>query len=281
MADPRQLPHLVRLLDDESAVVRDSVLQELEAFGPSLRRELVHQRVRLSSDQERLMSALLDEHRREKLKQLWPQWKAFSDDKERLEAALSLLAEYLSDFFVHVKLPSLLDQLAADFSGAHKKKDAVTLSRFLFHEIPFEGVAQADYYDPQNNNLIHVIQEKQGIPISLACIYVLVGHRMGLPIEGCNLPGHFLATAETNGEKVLVDCYHGGRVIDSRDLAGLHIAAPVTMADLVRLECGAETIIARVLRNLVHSYKQHNEEANIQLFTELLEAMPDEDGETE
>ncbi len=281
MADPKQLPHLVRLLDDESEIVRHSVLQELESFGPTLRRELAHQRVRLSSDQEHLMSTLLDDHRRDRLRQLWPEWKTLSDDKQRLEAALSLLSEFLSNFYVQTSLTTLLDQLVSEFGRTQKKRDALTLSRFLFHEKRFEGVAQADYYDPQNNNLIYVIQEKQGIPISLACLYILIGYRLGLRIEGCNLPGHFLATAVNNGEKVLVDCYHGGRIIDNRDLAALNIAAPVTMADLVRLECGADAIVARVLRNLVHSYKQLNEEANMQLFLELLEVMPDEDGETE
>ncbi len=281
MPDPKQLPHLVKLLDDDSDIVRDTVLQQLESFGPTLRRELARQRVTLSSDQENLMSGLLDEHRRERLKNAWPQWKIFENDKQRLEAGLSLLAEFLSNFFVQKSLTALLDQLTMEFGQSHRKRDPLTLSRFLFHEKKLEGASQSEYYDPQNSNLLYVIQEKQGIPISLACIFILIGYRLGLNIEGCNLPGHFLATAEHNGAKVLVDCFHGGRFIDDKDLAGLNIAVPVTMADLIKLECNADTIVARMLRNLAHSYKQLNETANMQLMTDLLKTFPEEDGETE
>ena len=40
MSDPKQLPHLLRLLDDESAAVQQAVARALEAFGPSLDQEL-------------------------------------------------------------------------------------------------------------------------------------------------------------------------------------------------------------------------------------------------
>ena len=40
--DPSQLPHLLRLLDDDSSVVRVSVAEALRAFGPSLTQELAH-----------------------------------------------------------------------------------------------------------------------------------------------------------------------------------------------------------------------------------------------
>ncbi len=50
------------------------------------------------------------------------------------------------------------------------------------------GTETMDYGDPQNSNLVHVITRRAGLPISLACVYILVGQRMGLAIEGCNFP---------------------------------------------------------------------------------------------
>ena len=38
--DPADLPHLLALVDDESRVVRDSVLGKLDEFGPALEQEL-------------------------------------------------------------------------------------------------------------------------------------------------------------------------------------------------------------------------------------------------
>ena len=40
MPDPEQIPHLLRLLDDESATVQKAVADALSAFGPSLEQEL-------------------------------------------------------------------------------------------------------------------------------------------------------------------------------------------------------------------------------------------------
>ncbi len=40
MPDPKQIPHLLRLLDDESPTVRKAVADALSAFGPSLEQKL-------------------------------------------------------------------------------------------------------------------------------------------------------------------------------------------------------------------------------------------------
>ena len=40
MADPNQIPHLIKLLDDESSDIRETVVKELEAYGPTLKEEL-------------------------------------------------------------------------------------------------------------------------------------------------------------------------------------------------------------------------------------------------
>ncbi|HLE33186.1 MAG TPA: hypothetical protein VJB38_11320, partial [Bacteroidota bacterium] len=52
--DPKQLPHLLRLLDDDSPVVQETIVKELLAFGPSLQRELERLKITLSKDQQQL-----------------------------------------------------------------------------------------------------------------------------------------------------------------------------------------------------------------------------------
>ncbi|PIE22372.1 MAG: hypothetical protein CSA62_12755 [Planctomycetota bacterium] len=39
---------------------------------------------------------------------------------------------------------------------------------------------------------------------------MLVGARLGLDINGCNFPGHFLDWIYYEGQIVLVDCFRGG-----------------------------------------------------------------------
>ncbi|MGH2567190.1 MAG: transglutaminase-like domain-containing protein, partial [Bacteroidota bacterium] len=160
------------------------------------------------------------------------------------------------------------------------KQDALALAHFLFKVRRLRG-ADSDYYNPINSNLIYVIEEKRGIPISLACVYILVGRRLKYDIEGINFPGHFLARAVSGKRSFIVDCYNGGRCLGEQEAVSWNNGPPVPITDLLPLECDALTIIARVLRNLTNAYQQEGNVNNVELMTELLEMMESEGEESE
>ena len=273
MPDPKQLPHLIKLLDDESDAVRRGVMEELMAFGSSLEYELVRQKIDLSVDQRRLLRDLLAEHRRIWIRESWPSWISLRDDKLKLESALSLLAQFIGNRRDSEKLGSLLDRLAEEFKSTYMKQDTLVLAEFLFERKGIKGAASEDYHNPDNSDLIYAIKDGKGLPITLACVYILVGHRLGMEIEGCNSPGHFLAIARTGARRVVVDCYNSGRVIDQSSIALHSPGVPTTLDDLLLLECNSETIIGRVLRNLIKAYHHAVEEENVKLMGELLKVM--------
>ncbi len=153
----------------------------------------------------------------------------------------------------------LLDDLAREFRESQCEKDVFALSEFLFHTKHLRG-ARNTYYNPQNSNLMYVLVKGQGLPISLACIYILVASRCGLRVEGCNLPGHFLALGYHHGKRFVVDCYNGGVVLLDSDLARLSSVAPVNTSDLGALECRAQVILARVLRNIANALRRIDDE---------------------
>ena len=272
MPDPTQLPFLLKLLDDETPGIREKVLAELEAFGPSLQSELARLRVPPTADQTRTMRELLERRMREWLRTAWPSWFSLHDDKEQLEAALNLIAVFQLGRNYPISLTTHLDRLAQEFAASQRHGDARDLSLFLFQS---EGLAgnHSDYYNPKNSNLVYVIEQKSGIPISLACVYILVGHRLGLDIEGCNVPGHFLTRAYVDGKLVIVDCFNGGMLLDEEDLSKLNNTLPLSVNDIAALECQAPTIIARVIRNLVNAYHLRNDEENKKLMTDLLQML--------
>jgi hypothetical protein len=268
---PDQLCHLLALLEDESPPVRKEVLKQLKLVGPSLAERIKRMQVTLNGEQMTVLQPLLDEHAREWLKPNWPAWRAPREDKEKLEAALGMVGEFLSSRLQTVTLTDLLDDLTQDFHATDAPVNPMELSRFLFEDLGFAGVAQEDYYNPQNSNLYYVIERKRGIPISLVCIYLLIGHRLGLPIEGCNFPGHFMAITRVEGRGILIDCFNRGRVLDQQDLN--LVKARISVKDILRLECRAPAIIARVLRNLSHAFRQCANHDNARLMEELLSAM--------
>ena len=48
MTDPEQIPHLVKLLDDDSHDVRKAVAKELAAFGPTLKTKFVSHMIKMN-----------------------------------------------------------------------------------------------------------------------------------------------------------------------------------------------------------------------------------------
>jgi regulator of sirC expression with transglutaminase-like and TPR domain len=82
----------------------------------------------------------------------------------------------------------------------------------LFTEEGFAGNVD-DYHNVTNSYLPVVLDTRRGIPISLTLLYKLVAERLGLPVEGVNAPGHFLARVVSRAERMLVDPFYGGRVM--------------------------------------------------------------------
>ena len=82
-----------------------------------------------------------------------------------------------------------LHELIAQANSARERLQALT--SLLAEDLGFRGNAE-DYYDPKNSFLSDVIERREGIPISLAMLYVIV-RRAGMQIDGINMPGHFIA----------------------------------------------------------------------------------------
>ncbi|HEV2799380.1 MAG TPA: transglutaminase-like domain-containing protein [Pyrinomonadaceae bacterium] len=143
----------------------------------------------------------------------------------------------------------------AEAGGANS---VAALNQFLFEELGFTG-NQSHYYDPRNSLLSDVIDRRTGIPITLSLLYMEIGRRAGLNVEGIGLPGHFIVRAKgLDGETTLVDPFNG-RVIDTDDcqerLDTIYGGqAPLTDAHLRPVS--TREILARLLRNLKGIYAQ-------------------------
>jgi regulator of sirC expression with transglutaminase-like and TPR domain len=273
MFDPKQLPYLIKLLDDESEIVQKTVMSELSSFGAELRVELARQNIILDFQQKQILHELLASQNQMWIQENWPRWMSQENDKEKLEMALSLLAEFQYERNYPVTLTFLLDQLAEEYISTYPARDSLRLSEFLFEIKNIRG-AEADYNNPMNSNLNYVIEKKRGVPISLACIYILVGHRLGMDIHGLNYPGHFLTRAHSGEKNFIVDCFNHGRYVDEDRLDTLNNPGLLTREKIVSLECRADIIIGRILRNLINAYQLQSDESNIGLMTSLLSQMP-------
>lgn len=115
----------------------------------------------------------------------------------------------------------MLDELAAELrpriqAGDGPREHVARLNHFLFEEKGFRGNLD-DYYDPRNSYLNQVLERRLGIPITLSLVYIQVGRRLQLPLQGIGMPGHFLvAYAEPDGN-IMADPFNQGRLMSLED----------------------------------------------------------------
>ncbi|MFL6228483.1 MAG: SirB1 family protein [Pyrinomonadaceae bacterium] len=152
---------------------------------------------------------------------------------------------------------------ARAFVASRSWQPVEALNEFVFRELGFVG-NQSHYYDPRNSLLPYVIDERRGIPITLAVVYIELGRRAGLEVDGVGLPGHFVvrvrAEAARGAETRLVDPFNH-RVIDDADCQELLdslYGGQVALSDEHLRPATNREILARILRNLKAVYAQGN-----------------------
>lgn len=134
----------------------------------------------------------------------------------------------------------------------------LALNEYLFAELGF-AANEEDYYDPRNCCLNEVLDRRVGIPITLSMLYMEVGGRIGLPLQGVSFPGHFLVKCALPEGPVVLDPYSGGISLGVEDLQkrlrevrGGEVSRAL-VADMLGV-AGKKEIILRLLRNLKAIY---------------------------
>ena len=184
----------------------------------------------------------------------------------RLDRASLLIAaedEARAESFVE-KYIARLDELADEAHGSLESSNTgltETFNHFIFEEKGFAG-NQLDYYDPRNSFLNEVIERHLGIPITLSILYIEVGRRVGLDVEGVGLPGHFIVRVRELGEAAatLVDPFHGV-VLSREDCQDRLDTVYNGLVELSEEHLEAATtrdILVRMLRNLKSIYTRTN-----------------------
>jgi regulator of sirC expression with transglutaminase-like and TPR domain len=127
------------------------------------------------------------------------------------------------------------------------------LNHVLFQEAGLRGNRE-DYYDPRNSFLNDVLDRGLGIPITLALIYMEVGRRLGFPLFGVGMPGHFLLKHyDIDGRETLIDCFNGGDILTAQDcqrrLDEIY-SGQMTLRPEFLFAVSRRQILTRILNNL-------------------------------
>ncbi len=162
--------------------------------------------------------------------------------------------------------------------GAPASARVATLNAYLYEELGFSG--NRDHYDdPRNSFLNEVLDRRLGIPISLAVVYLEIGRRAGLRLEGVNFPGHFLVRAPAgvgDMEDLIVDPFHAGALlseVDCRHLLRQHLGEEAAFDHGLLATATRQHIVVRMLVNLKRLYVRMRSFPQARAISDLLLAV--------
>jgi len=218
---------------------------------------MLRERARLLEQQAVQLRILAREvHHQRTLKELARAVTGKEDDIDLLRAAL-LIARLDNEELDVEHYRKEVERMARE-TGAGLPRDAdeaaklAALNKALFQERGFHG-SRGDYYHRSNSYLNEVIDDREGLPITLSVLYIEVAKRLGLKVVGVGFPGHFLVRhVPAKGEAKLIDVYEGGKEM-TRDDADKRVGAqydrPLQEEDLAAT--GTKAILVRMLQNLL------------------------------
>jgi regulator of sirC expression with transglutaminase-like and TPR domain len=194
-------------------------------------------------------------------------------DLLRAALAIARLDEEDLDVDAYVKQ---LDRMAAEIKAkfpenATEAGKLAVMNDYLFKENGFHG-SRSDYYNRFNSYLNRVMDDREGLPITLSLLYIELAARLGLKMEGVGLPAHFVVRhLPKEGAPQLIDVFDGARPL-SREEAEKKIreltGEGLTEEQLAPV--GERKLLLRILQNLLGLAQQRSDKEAILRYVEAM-----------
>lgn len=258
--DPAALARLAESLQQlpPALELRDEQLDPLVAAADASAALVLERAKALEKQAKDLRQLATDVQTRRTVRELTDLLEKQPDDFDLLRAALLVArldnAELDVDGYLR-EVERMADEIKAgmkSIADAEEPAKIAALNKFLFAENGFHG-SRFDYYHRANSYLDRVIDDREGLPITLSVLYIELGRRLGLAIEGVGLPGHFVVRhVPKDGPPQLIDVYEGGLPMTRDDAAKRVLESsgqPIRDEHLAAMP--RRDILARMVNNLI------------------------------
>jgi len=178
------------------------------------------------------------------------------------------------------ELDRIASELATRLGSSYDGPQFVRLlNHYLFEELNFRG-NDTDYHDPRNSCLDQVLDRRTGLPITLSVVCIEVARRLGQPVYGVGLPGHFVVKYDDGIYSTYMDPFHGGKLLSEEDCRAVAREITGTEITAATLEAVSDRyILVRILNNLREAYfRTEQYRKAITVLDLLVEAFPREGG---
>jgi serine protease Do len=157
---------------------------------------------------------------------------------------------------------------------ADEQAKLAALNQFLFTKMGFHG-CRSEIESRSNSYLNEVIDDREGLPVTLSILYIELARRLGVSVVGIGLPGRFLVRLESvKDDATLIDVYDGGRRLS-------HTQAEVQAHSLSDAPISSDSwkpqskreIITRLIRNLAANAEEATDPEGMLNYIEVMLAL--------
>lgn len=288
MISDSELNAMVYLLDDDDETVIQEVETKLFEYAPGIIPQLEDYLLKEKNPlRVSRLEKILDKHTWDSLYTDTQKW--VEDGAQDLLQGIHLIIRTQYPNYRLELLVQHTEQLAFEVwlnthNAFHPQDKIAHLNFVLFEKHGYQGNNE-NYYHIDNSYLNKVIEKKEGNPISLSILYILVAHRLNLPIYGVNLPQHFVVGYCVEKEPAKTELQHDKSVLLDRNKFGEvdfyintfnkgqllqrhHIEEFLRQHKTQALPqyfetCNNAEIFLRVLRNICTALEQNKEEIKL------------------
>jgi len=239
-----------------AAVTRDQTLNSLLDDPAAARRVLVEQRRKLEEEAVKLRELERELHRREMTKEILAELAKPEPEVNLMRCALLLARHDNPEIDLNAYLNSFKAMVADLKDDPDIKQGTITavkrLNRYLFEENGFHG-SRGDYENRSNSYINEVIDDREGLPITLSVLYVELAAALGVQgVFGVPLPGKFMVGYREGpeGELNLVDVFERGKLL-TVEQASLDLTNGGGFPEEALNPTTKKSILLRMLRNLM------------------------------
>lgn len=267
---------------------KDKTMEKLLA-EPAASRSLLEQRAKTLEEQAATLRKLGREvHRRNTAEELVKVLQRPADQTELMRAALLVArhdnAELDTDAYLRA-VERMATELKKDpeITSGSTSKAAARLAQYLFKENGFHGSRSDAIDDLSNSYLNQVLDDREGIPITLSIVFLELSRQLGLKdVYGVSLPGRFMVAyrEQFGGEKVetYIDVFDGGKFLQPSEAERFIIQTTgQVVSETQREPATPRAMILRLLYNLTSFSKKP--ELSLPYLDLILALEPDSPGE--
>ncbi|PWJ54519.1 transglutaminase superfamily protein [Dyadobacter jejuensis] len=254
-----EIKALISLLDDEDHEVSQHVEGRILSLGgsiiPLLETEWENS---FNPTVQHRIEELIHELQQSILMDRLQTWR--NSGGQDLMEGMWIVATYLYPDLTLEELNVSVEQLYYDiwtqFQDEMNPVDQIKrINGVFFGDLNFSANTK-NFHSPSNSMINIVLETKKGNPITLCVIYLLIAHKLKLPIYGVNLPNLFVLTYKKDQVQFYINVFSRGIIFSKTDIDHYIAQLNIKPKDIFYQPCTNLEIIQRVLRNLLLSYEK-------------------------